>query len=91
MKQHLDLLGLPVRDKVTGFEGVVTSVSFDLYGCVQAIVTNGTCTKEGQFDSHWFDTKRLDATGSTRVMGVPSFESIRGGQELPAFPEQPRP
>jgi hypothetical protein len=34
----LKLLGTKVRDVVTGFVGIVTSVSFDLYGCVQAVV-----------------------------------------------------
>ena len=42
----LELLGLQVRDKVTGFAGVCESVSYDLYGCIQGVVrppasTNG--------------------------------------------------
>ena len=36
---HMKLLGHKVEDKVTGFKGVVSSLSFDLYGCVQAVVT----------------------------------------------------
>ena len=39
IKKHLGLLGMKVIDKVTGFEGVVSSICFDLYGCVQATVT----------------------------------------------------
>jgi len=31
----LAMLGYNGTDKVTGMEGVVTSVGFDLYGCVQ--------------------------------------------------------
>ena len=34
---HLELLGQKVEDKVTGFRGVVTTISFDLYGCIQAV------------------------------------------------------
>jgi hypothetical protein len=41
VKQQLLLLGYRVRDKVTGMTGVVSSISFDLYGCVQAIVNRG--------------------------------------------------
>lgn len=32
--KHIDLLGLKAEDKVTGFKGVITTLSFDLYGCV---------------------------------------------------------
>lgn len=39
VKNHLALLGLKVQDKVTGFKGVISSISFDLYGCVQAAIT----------------------------------------------------
>lgn len=38
IQNHLDLLGRPVRDKVSGFTGTVTSICFDLFGCVQAVV-----------------------------------------------------
>lgn len=41
LKKHLDLLGMRVEDRVTGFRGVVSSVGFDLYGCIQAIVNPG--------------------------------------------------
>jgi len=36
--KHLEMLGKEGFDVVTGFDGVITSVSFDLYGCVQAVV-----------------------------------------------------
>ncbi len=39
VNEHIKFLGLQVRDEVTGFSGVVTSMSFDLYGCIQAVVT----------------------------------------------------
>jgi len=38
IKKHLDLLGHKVKDKVSDFQGVVISMSFDLYGCIQADV-----------------------------------------------------
>ena len=44
MQNHFELLGYKVKDSVTGFTGVVTSISFELYGCVQALV-HGDSTK----------------------------------------------
>jgi hypothetical protein len=74
IKKHLDLLGFRVEDKVTGMEGVVASISFDLYGCVQAIVNPGM-TKDGKLaDSVWFDVNRLKVTSKKPVMEVPNFD-----------------
>lgn len=95
MKQFIDLLGYKVKDAVTGFEGVVSSVSFDLYGCVQAIVTPATVNKDGKIgDSHWFDVKRLIKTSKKPVMAVSSFEgktptSVNGPEKKPAMTQHP--
>ncbi len=45
--KHLELLGLKCEDRVTGFKGVIISMTFDLYGCVQAIVDPGM-NKDGE-------------------------------------------
>ena len=42
LTKHLNLLGMRVEDRVTGFKGVVATVGFDLYGCIQAVVNPGT-------------------------------------------------
>lgn len=74
IKKHLELLGLRVKDRVTGMEGVVATVGFDLYGCVQAIVNPGM-DKDGKLrDSLWFDVIRLEVMDRTPVMKVPNFE-----------------
>ena len=73
MKQYLDIMGYEVKDKVTGFEGVVTSVSFDLYGCIQCVVTPKLNKDGKKEDSHWFDYHRLEVTGAERVMPMPAF------------------
>ena len=59
IKKHLELLGLRVEDKVTGLRGVVASVGFDLYGCVQAIVNPGLGKDKKLQDCQWFDVNRL--------------------------------
>lgn len=89
MEKHLELLGFKVRDVVTGLEGVVESISFDLYGCVQAIVRPGLDEKGMPHDGRWFDTKRLVAVAGEPVMKVPTFDVVPGGSEKPAFRSNP--
>ena len=90
MKEHLKLLGYRVRDVVTNFEGVVTSIGFDLYCCVQAIVSPEQDKKTGKVEeSRWFDTKRLSKLSKTPVMAIPTFEVVPGGQDKPGFTSNP--
>ncbi len=86
---HLVLLGVKVRDVVTGYEGIVESVSFDLYGCVQAVVRGGLDEKGQPVDGRWFDLKRLIRIGMEPVMEAPVFEAVAGGADKPAFPSMP--
>jgi hypothetical protein len=92
MKENLKLLGFKAKDVVTGFTGVVTSISFDLYGCVQALLAP-ECKegKEGKEypESRWFDLKRMKALSTSPVMEVPSFANVPGGESLPQFSLQP--
>lgn len=75
IQQHIDKLGRKAKDKVTGFKGVVSSVSFDLYGCIQAVVTP-PATKDGKCeDGRWFDIQRLEIEDSKRVMEVPDYDN----------------
>jgi len=74
VKKHLELLGKPCKDKVTGMEGVITSIGFDLYGCIQAIVHPGLDEKGETKETVWFDVARLEITDEEPVMDVPDFE-----------------
>lgn len=92
LKKHLDLLGMNVKDRVTGFTGVVATIGFDLYGCIQAVVNPGT-DKDGKLrESQWFDINRLTVTSSAPVMDRPEFEwtpqSLSEGLKGPA--DRPR-
>lgn len=85
---HLDILGKTVRDRVTGFAGVVSSISFDLYGCVQAAVSPPLLAGKLE-DGRWFDIHRLLVTDEARVMPVPEYgstpaEHTHGPAEKPA-------
>jgi hypothetical protein len=82
VKDALDWLGLGVKDRVTGFAGMVTSVSFDLYGCVQVLISP-PCKKDGtRPDSGWYDVCRLRRE-SGRVMKVPTFDFGKGPEIKP--------
>ena len=85
IQESLGLLGCRVRDKVTGLSGIVTSISFDLYGCIQAIVHQGLNDKGELIDKKWFDVNRLTVINGEPVMEQPTFDSIPGPAEKPSF------
>lgn len=68
LQDILDLLGYPVKDKVTNFEGVIDSISIDLYGCAQAVVAPSVDSEGKRRDGQWFDVARLEKTSKIRVM-----------------------
>ncbi len=73
IEKHIKKLGMQCSDKVTGFNGVITSVSFDIAGCIQAVVTPPA--KDGKTgESQWFDMGRLTIHGiDDYVMRAPDF------------------
>lgn len=77
IQDTIDLLGKKAKDKITGREGIITSVSFDLYGCVQAVLAPPQ-KADGSLhnDTHWHDVSRLDITDHNRAMEVPAFEVV---------------
>lgn len=86
---HLELLGKKVRDRVTKTTGVVTSISFDLFGCIQAILNPGMDKDGKQRDSLWMDVSRLEVLDKKPVMTPPNFnagpiaEGKQGAAEKP--------
>lgn len=90
IKKHLDLLGMRAVDRVTGFTGVISSICFDLYGCVQATVSPST-DKGKIADSHYFDVQRLKITHREPVMDRPNFDygpqalGLQGAAEKPVW------
>jgi len=75
LKKHLSILGLRVKDRVTGFKGIATVVGFDLYGCIQVSVNPGLDENGKIMDAHWFDIARLNVDNeSDRAMDVPSYD-----------------
>ncbi len=86
----LDLLGLRGRDRVTGFVGVVTSVSYDLYGCVMVVLSPPVDDKGEVHDGKWFDSHRIEVIDGKPVMAAPDFGDVKGPAEKPRMPSGPR-
>jgi len=72
---YIALLGRKGKDRVTGFEGVVTSLSFDLYGCVQIVLMPKAGDEEVK-TGHWFDLPRIQILKGKPVMPAPNFYDI---------------
>ena len=88
-QRFLAYLGYRARDRVTGMEGVIVSVVFDLYGCIQVILNPGL-DKEGKpGDSHYYDVSRLEFLSKKPVMDQPNYhfgpqaEGKQGAAEKP--------
>lgn len=83
VKDQLAFLGLEVQDKVTTFSGIVTSVSFDLYGCIQCLVNPGLDNDGKIKDSVWFDSNRLNKMTKNPVIPLPEFDYLHGPEVKP--------
>lgn len=85
----LDLLGKKAKDKVTGQEGVITLVSYDLYGCIPVIVTPQSKEDGTTGEAKWHDVNRLEIIDENRVLEPPNYEEghiaegLKGGFEKP--------
>lgn len=88
--KDLHLLGLKCRDRVTESEGIVTSVSYDLFGCIQAVLSPATDKDGKRPEAFWYDTKRLEVLDQTPVMTVPDF-SKEAVSEPPGGESHPLP
>jgi hypothetical protein len=90
VNESLKLLGCAAQDKVTRAEGIITTVSFDLFGCIQILITPRVNKENKREDSGWYDIQRLKITNKTPVMEQPDFRwykenSSKGPAEKPIF------
>lgn len=77
LQDYLDMLGMKGKDRVSAQKGVITSVSFDLYGCVQVVLD--ALDDKGERRATWYDHKRIEITDEKPVMPQPVF--TRPGEE----------
>jgi len=85
VRQHLTILGKKAKDKITKVSGIATSISFDLYGCIQATIDRGVDKDGKSYPYDWYDVGRLIIKGKP-VMKVPDFEfgEVAKGRKGPA-------
>lgn len=91
LQRALDYLGLKAKDKISGLSGVITSVSFDLYGCIQVVLRPQKLNKDGEpLQGSWVDINRLQITSKKPVMEMvdftqkyPSIKDVQGPDEKP--------
>ena len=91
--KHLELLGCEVEDRITGLKGVVTSVAFDLYGCIQ-VHTTPRADADGKVASRdWMDVSRVTVIDPVRVVEPPDFCAnypVANGDKGPSEKPLPR-
>lgn len=61
------MLGTTQRDKITGFQGVVTGHCLYLSGCNQALLVPKVDEKGSHVEPHWFDVQRLEQVGTDTI------------------------
>ena len=74
IEQHVNLLGKKVQDKVTGASGIVTSISFDLFGCIQGWVNQGLDSDGKEKNSQWYDISRFEILSNKKVIDTPNYQ-----------------
>lgn len=83
-------LGSKVKDKITGFEGVVTGRTEWLTGCVRLAVQPSSLTKEGASKAEeWLDESRLDLVAKPTAK-VRSVRDVGGPTASPRRSADPK-
>lgn len=79
--QVLDMLGYTYKDKITGFKGVASACTFDLYGNVQ-LTLQAPQENNKLGDCYSFDVHRLDRQAVKRAMEVPAYPDMLADMDM---------
>jgi len=81
-EERIANLGKLGRDKVTGFEGVITAVAKQLYGCdTYSLVAKVVNNKRDDTGNGWYDVGRVEIIGE--CVNAKDVQSDKpGGEEL---------
>lgn len=63
-----NILGLTVKDRITGFQGVVTGYVTYLSGCNQCLVVPRVGKDGKKIEGEWFDEQRLVTLSHARIV-----------------------
>lgn len=72
-------LGAEVKDRLTGFKGIMTGVCHYITGCSQALV-QPKMRKDTFVEARWIDIDRLDVTKT----GAFKLAVVHPGPDVPA-------
>jgi len=61
-------LGWTAKDKITGFQGVITGRCEYLTGCNQILLSPPVDEKGAARDGHWYDEQRCERVGNTEIV-----------------------
>lgn len=79
-------LGDRVRDRISGFEGIVIGISDWLYGCRRPVVQPSTLTRDGEpVESKSFDEPQLEVieSGVLKADTAPAQPAAKTGGPRP--------
>lgn len=86
----MENFGKRVRDKITGFTGVITARCDYMYGCTQYGVTPEV-DKEGKLkDTAWFDKGRIEFL-DTCAINAQDVQAEKPGCEFQSHPSSQHP
>ena len=76
IKKSIEMLGKEGKDKITKQKGIITSVCFDLYGCIQVVLDEQKVDKDGKrICTGWIDINRVEITKDKKIMECPDFDN----------------
>ena len=83
MTNRLPEKGDRVRDKVTGFTGIITTHASHLAGCDRMWVTPSVDRDGKLVEGQWFDIDMLEIVEPNALESVKYTRSAPGGVDLP--------
>jgi len=78
-----EVLGIEVKDRITGFVGIITGVASYITGCDQYLVQPEGDGKKYP-DGQWIDVGRLQATSRGNVIQMDEVIEEENGSDIPA-------
>ncbi len=83
-------LGDRARDKITGFEGVVTSITYWLNGCRRIGIQPENLKDSIPVESHAFDGPQVELISRADEPSEPEYEKTGGPAFKPAVKKNPK-
>ena len=87
--EYIDWLGREAIEALTGATGTITSISYDLTGCIQAFIDPCRVLESGEkAQGSWFDTDRIRISTAARAK-LPGEERGTPVDNGPSAPHPP--